>query len=162
MNPEPAATVSPGRSSCRQMSCGWKSARRTSIGWSELFSLKRLFGVSVQALVYRCRDLGIINEALFRRLFQNMSKQGWRSPPYREPQEIPSEEPTRFERLCSRALAEKVISEAKAAELLGISVRELHGRMEQPRDSSRQPKCCDPNTGALRVCVSDTSILIDL
>ena len=106
--------------------------RRTSIGWSELFSLKRLFGVSVQALVYRCRDLGIISEVLFRRLFQNMSRQGWRSPPYREPQAIPREEPTRFERLCSRALAENVISEAKAAELLGISVRELHQRMEQP------------------------------
>ena len=106
--------------------------RRTFIGWSELFSLKRLFGVSVQALVYRCRDLGIINESLFTRLFQSMSRLGWRSPPYAEPQAIPSEEPTRFERLCSRALAENVISEAKAAELLRISVHELHQRMEQP------------------------------
>ena len=106
--------------------------RRTFIGWSELFSLKRLFGVSVQALVYRCRDLGIINEALFRRLFRNMTGLGWRSPPYAEPQAIPREEPTRFERLCSRALAENVISEAKAAELLGVSVRDLHRRMEQP------------------------------
>ena len=38
----------------------------------------------------------------------------------------------RFERLCSRALAENVISEAKAAELLGKSVRDLHQWMEQP------------------------------
>ena len=106
--------------------------RRTSIGWSELFSLKRLFGVSVQALVYRCRDLGIFNESLFRRLFRDMSKFGWRSPPYAEPRAIRGEEPTRFERLCSRALAENMISEAKAAELLGISVREVHRRMEQP------------------------------
>ena len=133
VNPEPAAHRFAGAflmpADVLRMEVG---RRRTSIGWSELFSLKRLFGVSVQALVYRCRDLGIINEALFRRLFQNMSRQGWRSPPYREPQAIPREEPTRFERLCSRALAENVISEAKAAELLGISVRELHDRMEQP------------------------------
>ena len=106
--------------------------RRTSIGWNELFSLKRLFGVSVQALVYRCRDIGIINDALFRRLFQDMSKFGWRSPPYPEPEPIKPEAPSRFKRLCSRAVAENVIAEARAAELLSISVRELHESMEQP------------------------------
>ncbi len=106
--------------------------RRTSIGWNELFSLKRLFGVSVQSLVYRCRDLGIINDALFGRLFREMSRFGWRSPPYWEPESLDPERPSRFERLCSRAVAENVISDAKAAELLGMSVREVHGRMEQP------------------------------
>ena len=106
--------------------------RRTSIGWSELFNLKRVFGVSVQAIVYRCRDLGIISDALYTRLFRDMSRFGWRSPPYREPQRIEAERPSRFERLCSRALAENVISEAKAAELLEKSVRDLHQWMEQP------------------------------
>ena len=86
--------------------------RRTYIGWSELFSLKRLFGVSVQALVYRCRDLGIVNESLFKRLFRDMSRFGWRSPPYREPEQIRAEQPSRFERLWSRALAEHLLSEA--------------------------------------------------
>lgn len=133
VNPEPAAQRFAGAflmpADALRMQIG---RRRTSMGWSELFSLKRLFGVSVQALVCRCRDLGIINEALFRRLFQNMSRLGWRSPPYREPQAIPREEPTRFQRLCSRALAENVVSEAKAAELIGIPVRALHERMEQP------------------------------
>ena len=106
--------------------------RRTSIGWSELFNLKRVFGVSVQAIVYRCRDLGIINNALYTRLFREISRFGWRSPPYKEPGRIQPEPPSRFERLCSRALAENVISEAKAAELLGKSVRDLHQWMEQP------------------------------
>ena len=106
--------------------------RRTSIGWSELFSLKRLFGVSVQALVYRCRDLGIINESLFRGLFREMSRLGWRSPPYPEPQPIAREQPMRLERLCCRALAERVISEAKAAELLATSVARLRTRMDKP------------------------------
>ena len=106
--------------------------RRTSIGWSELFNLKRVFGVSVQAIVYRCRDLGIINDALYKRLFRDISRFGWRTPPYPEPQPIEPERPSRFERLCSRALAENVISEAKAAELLGKSVRDLHQWMEHP------------------------------
>ena len=42
------------------------------------------------------------------------------------------EEPRRFKRLCLRALAEGVISEAKAAELLGYSIRELSRRMNEP------------------------------
>jgi len=106
--------------------------RRTSIGWEELFDLKVLFGVSVQALTYRCRDLGIINESLFRELYKAFGRFGWRRWPYQEPRTIERERPGRFERLCYRALSEEVISEAKAAELLGISVRELDERMESP------------------------------
>lgn len=108
---------------------------RTSIGWGELFELKELFGVSVQALTYRCRELGIFSDALFRRLFQEFSRLGWRKPPYREPKAMACEEPRRFERLCFRALAEGAISEAKAAELLETSVRALNRRMEEPPGS---------------------------
>ena len=93
---------------------------RKCIGWSELFELKQLFGVSVQAVTYRCRELGIFSEALFRRLFKNFGRFGWRRSPYKEPQAMEGEEPKRFERLTSRALAEGVISESKAAELLGL------------------------------------------
>ena len=105
---------------------------RKSIGWSELFELKQLFGVSVQAITYRCRELGIFSEALPRRLFDSFGRSWWRSPPYEEPYARESEEPKRFERLTSRALAEGAISESKAAELLGVSVWELKRRMEEP------------------------------
>ena len=106
--------------------------RRRSVSWDELFDLKRIFGVSVQALTYRCKDLGIFHNALFRRLFDEFSRRGWRNPPYREPHAMEGEAPRRFERLCFRALAEGAISEAKAAELLGSSVHELNRRMEAP------------------------------
>jgi len=105
---------------------------RKSMGWGELFDLKRVFGVSVQALTYRCRELGIISDVLFRQLFNAFTDRGWRTPPYEEPGSIPGEEPKRFERLCFRALAEGVISDARAAELLGCSVRELNQRMDEP------------------------------
>ncbi len=107
---------------------------RTHMGWGELFDLKQIFGVSVQALTYRCKDLHIFNDAAFRLLFREFTRLGWRRPPYQEPHTIPGEEPKRFERLCFRALAEGAISEAKAAELLGISVRELNRQMEEPPD----------------------------
>ena len=105
---------------------------RKFIGWGELFALKQIFGVSVQALTYRCKDLGIFSKSMFQQLFEEFTHRGWRSPPYQEPHAILGEEPKRFERLCFRALAEGAISEAKAAELLGTSVRELNFRMEEP------------------------------
>jgi Zn-dependent peptidase ImmA (M78 family) len=103
---------------------------RTSIGGRELFYLKELFGISVQAITYRCKDLGIFSESLFRRLFHEFSRLGWRSPPYEEPNALPGEEPTRLKRLTLRALSEGAISEPKAAELLNLTVRELNQRME--------------------------------
>ena len=105
---------------------------RTSIGWGELFELKQLFGTSVQAITYRCKDLGIFSETLFRRLFNDFNRLGWRTPPYQEPYAREGEEPKRFERLTFRALAEGAISEAKAAEVLETSVHELNRRMEEP------------------------------
>ncbi len=105
---------------------------RTSIGWGELFELKQLFGTSVQAITYRCKDLGIFNEALFRRLFNDFNRLGWRTPPYEEPNARAGEKPKRFERLTFRALAEGAISEAKAAEVLDTSVHDLNQRMEEP------------------------------
>ena len=102
---------------------------RTSIGGRELFYLKQLFGVSVQAITYRCKDLGIFGPTLFQQLFEEYRRLGWRSPPYQEPYALPPEKPTRFKRLTLRALAEEAISEAKAAELLGLTVRDLNQRM---------------------------------
>jgi len=103
---------------------------RTQISLGELLRLKELFGASIQAITYRCKDLGILPEPLFRTLYQAFKDRGWRSPPYEEPGALSVEEPHRFERLCYRALAEGALSEAKTAELLGLSVRELNSRME--------------------------------
>ena len=105
---------------------------RRSVSLGELLELKQIFGTSVQAITYRCKDLGIIGESLFQRLFEDFTRLGWRTSPYKEPYEGKSEKPKRFERLTFRALAEGVVSEPKAAELLGISVHELNQRMENP------------------------------
>jgi Zn-dependent peptidase ImmA (M78 family) len=105
---------------------------RTSIGWSELFGLKPLLGASVQAITYRCRDLGIFPPVLSEHLFREFSRLGYRSAPNYEPNHLPEEKAARFSRLCYRALAEGAISEPKTAELLNMTVRELNRRMEEP------------------------------
>lgn len=42
--------------------------------------LKVKWGVSVQAMVFRSRSLGLIGESQFRELFRQMSMKGWRRP----------------------------------------------------------------------------------
>ena len=109
-------------------------ARRTSVDWRELFELKPVFGVSAQALVHRCRDLGIFGRPLFQRLIGECDRRGWRRPPYREPAALAAEQPRRFRRLCLRALAESAITIPKAAELLGQPAHELDRLLAEPPD----------------------------
>ena len=101
---------------------------RNSMGWRELFELKRVFGVSVQALTWRCKDLGIFSNTLFRRLLDEFTRRGWRSPPYQEPCAMRGEKPRRFERLCYRALVEGAVSRAKGRR----ASRDLGARVEPP------------------------------
>lgn len=98
---------------------------RSDIDWKELLLLKMTFGISIQAITYRCKDLGIISQALMGRLFDAFEEDGWRNPPYREPLDTLGDHAGRFERLCFRALAEGAISESKASELLEIPVHDL-------------------------------------
>ena len=100
-------------------------AHRRRMSWSELLALKRIFGVSLHALIYRCRDLHVFGKTMFRRLLDELTAQGWRNPPYAEPGGLAGEKSSRLERLCYRALAEDVISKSKAAELLDTSIREV-------------------------------------
>lgn len=97
--------------------------RRARIDFPELFALKDLFGMSAQAIAYRCRDLGIISQSVFRSLMKQVNARGWRKS---EPNPLPPESPERFKRLCWRALDEGLITESRAAELLDMSVRRLH------------------------------------
>lgn len=81
-------------------------AKRRDISVGELIGLKDRFGVSIQALTYRCKDLEIISPATFGRLFSIYKKRGWRDAPYEEPNTMePAEEgPMRlFSRFVRRA-----------------------------------------------------------
>lgn len=102
---------------------------RKSISLGELAELKKVFKVSIAALVVRCSQLGVIAKATYFRLWAQVKGLGWNSPMSNEPNRFPSEVPQRMERMCLRAVAESAISESRAAELLNISVRELDRRL---------------------------------
>ena len=102
---------------------------RTSISIGELAELKKIFKVSIASLVVRCAQIGIVTKAAYGRLWGQIKSLGWNSQASKEPGLLPPEVPQRMERLCLRAVAEGAISEARAAELLNISVRELDRRL---------------------------------
>lgn len=100
-------------------------SHRTSISLGELAELKKIFKVSVAALLVRCSHLGVLSKAAAGKLWAQINRRGWNGAASKEPFGFPAEVPQRMERLCLRAVAEGAISESKAAELLGISVRSL-------------------------------------
>lgn len=102
---------------------------RTSISIGELAELKKVFKVSIASLVVRCAQLSILPKSAYGRLWGHIKSLGWNSQASDEPNALPAEVPQRMERLCLRAVAEGAVSEARGAELLGISVRELDRRL---------------------------------
>ncbi|MFY0627565.1 MAG: ImmA/IrrE family metallo-endopeptidase [Reichenbachiella sp.] len=89
--------------------------KRTKLSIRELGALKQEYGISMQAIVYRAKDIGIINESSFRQFFYMFTQLHYRK---KEPFDYNGNEGSnRFDQLLFRALAEEVISMSKAAAL---------------------------------------------
>lgn len=81
--------------------------RRTQIGLEELVYLKKLFGMSMQAILYRLRNLAIISEAVYRQWCKRISREGWKK---EEPYSLAAERPQWLERSLRRAMAEGLLT----------------------------------------------------
>jgi len=93
-------------------------SRRDALDRQELHLLKHKYGLSMQAWVFRARDLGIVDAATATRYFRWFRQNGLH---LQEPGDaLPPETPQRLTRLVLRAVAEDVISHGRAAELLGM------------------------------------------
>lgn len=46
--------------------------------WQRLLLMKRTWGVSLSALLFRARKLGVMSDPVYRRAMSTMSKEGWR------------------------------------------------------------------------------------
>lgn len=92
-------------------------ANRSDLNINELYMLKHKYGLSMQAWIYRAKDLSIVSENTAARLFQQFRANNWHRHEPGKP--YPPETPVRMERLIYRALAEDLISRSRAQELLG-------------------------------------------
>lgn len=101
--------------------------QRTWLEPRELMVLKHEYGLSMAAWVHRAFDRGVIEERVKTKLFKTFSARGWRTTEPGAP--VPPERPQLFERLVLRVLAEDLVSTSKAAELLGVTHKELRLRL---------------------------------
>lgn len=105
---------------------------RQSLDLHELHLLKHKYGLSMQGWIYRAKDLGLLSGARAANLFQRFRIQGWHR---QEPGDaLPAERPSRFERLVLQALAEDLLSETRAAELLGKPLRQFLSEISEEHD----------------------------
>ncbi len=115
-------------------------AQRSALSLEELQLLKCRWGLSMQAWIRRASDLGIIPGATAVSYYKRFRQRGWHKvepgPAY--PEEVPS----RLEQLIMRARAEDIISDARAAELLGRPVRVVQLHKLESLDESATSVCC--------------------
>jgi len=99
--------------------------KRSNFHINELGLLKMQYGISMQALVYRAKDLEFVSENYVRQFMFHMTQMGYK---IQEPFEYKGyEESNRFMQLIYRALAEDIISIEKAAQLSNASIAKLRG-----------------------------------
>jgi Zn-dependent peptidase ImmA (M78 family)/transcriptional regulator with XRE-family HTH domain len=118
-------------------------AKRSYIHISELLILKRQFGISIQALLHRMLELGIINDSYYRRWCIYINKTGWKK---QEPDELVRETPQWLTRNLSRLVGEGAITREEAERMLGTSIDveeptnivQRHAFLKLPMDKRRQ------------------------
>ncbi len=99
----------------------------------ELCVLKTAYGLSMQGWLHRATDLKVLTKSASANMWKLFAMKKWRK---KEPVEYPSEKPKLFMQLVFHACAEDLVSESKAAELLGKSLSEFR--------TIRNVELCEP------------------
>lgn len=103
----------------------------------ELEVLKKTYGLSMQGWMHRAKDLGILPDVHYVEMRKFFNSRGWNKT---EPGErYAPERPQLFDQLVYRALAQDLISESKAAELLRLPLTEFRKKrnMQDGRAAAR-------------------------
>jgi Zn-dependent peptidase ImmA (M78 family)/DNA-binding XRE family transcriptional regulator len=111
-------------------------AHRTTVQLKELFMLKQTFGVSAQALAFRLRDLGIINDSSYKWLCIQFNHNRMRR---NEPEPLPQEEPQWLRRMVLRAFSEGLITADEAHRLTGEAYDSEHKEIIDRRAFMKLP-----------------------
>lgn len=90
-----------------------------------LFEYKLRFGISLSSMIFQGQKRGLIPESLARRVWIEFAKRGYKK---KEPGEVPSDRPTRFEQLIEFAVM-KGSGYDEISRVTGIPQRDLKDRV---------------------------------
>ena len=113
--------------------------KRKRIEKKKLFDLKRRYGISIQAMLFRLKDLEIITTAYYRKWCVDVNRFGWKK---REPVKISPEKPERFHQQVLHAVSKGLITETEARQLFNHvadpsanrSLSERHQFLKLPKE----------------------------
>lgn len=86
--------------------------------WENLLALKRRWGTSIQAIVVRAYQIGLMDAAAYRQAFKDLSRRGWRTV---EPEEPAPESPELFATSLERLKSDCGLTPRRFAEEMHIS-----------------------------------------
>jgi Zn-dependent peptidase ImmA (M78 family) len=113
-----------------------RAEMRSPVTLASLATLKARWGVSIQALIVRARDLEVISERQYRYLFEQIGLRGWRT---REPGAIPLEKPRALRKMAELLYGLPIDTKQLASDLkfplpLARAILDSHaGKGELPR-----------------------------
>lgn len=91
--------------------------KRQNIALQELKAIKKHYGISMQATVYRLKELGVISQITYQNFFRFINKNGYKKDEKDLAEYNGEEEALRFDQLLGQALIEQYITISKAAAL---------------------------------------------
>lgn len=94
-------------------------SRREHFQLKELLILKQVFGISIQALLFRLLDLKVISKVSFSNWYKTINKNNWKK---NEPNPMKEEKSHWFEKSVLHSFSEGLISSAEATRLLGEEI----------------------------------------
>lgn len=90
------------------------------VNWHHVYEMKRVWKVSIQAIIYRARHLGLIDAVEFRRAYKKISAEGWLKG---EPLEPEPEGPELFRKVMATLFQRRRIGVPEVAQSVGWSVQ---------------------------------------
>ena len=101
---------------------------RKGLSWKELKLIQESYGISVDAILVKAKQIGIISETSHRAMCIELN----RNPELKERVQASvyqKEESSRFERLVYKALSDNLITVSKAADLLDCSIDQVNAQL---------------------------------
>jgi Zn-dependent peptidase ImmA (M78 family)/DNA-binding XRE family transcriptional regulator len=117
--------------------------KRTAIDLQELLILKKKFGMSMQSILYRLKELDMISESYCVQWFRCINKMGWKR---QEPNPLPIERTEWLKQNVYKAFAESLLGQSEAETLLGekiedktpLSLKKIRSFMKLPLEERRR------------------------
>ncbi len=109
--------------------------KRTLVNYGEVIEYKKYFKMSIQAILYRLRDLAIVSENEYKRWWSIIARNGWK---FNEPYPLSPEEPEWLKRNTLRAYAEGYITKRQVENILGTPFISRKAESESKRTALRR------------------------